>query len=49
MVYSGFSMDRALKRYTRYLLVMGDREAVPVEEIARTLGYSERRVARDLE
>ena len=49
MLYSGFSMNRALKRYTRYLLVMGDREAVPVEEIARTLGYSERRVARDLE
>ena len=49
MVFSGFSMNRALKRYTRYLLVMGDREAVPVEEIARTLGYSERRVARDLE
>lgn len=49
MFYSGFSMDRALKRYARYLLVMGDREAMPIEEIARTLGYSERRVVKDLE
>ena len=49
MLYSGFSMDRSLKRYARYLSVMGDREAVPVEELARTLGYSESRVERDLQ
>ncbi len=49
MLYSGFAMDKSLKRYSRYLLVMGDRGAVAVDELARTLGYSERRVTKDLE
>lgn len=49
MLYSGFAMDRQLRRFTRYLSVMGDREAVPVEELARTLGYSEGRVEKDLQ
>ena len=49
MLYSGFAMDRQLRRFTRYLSVMGDREAVPVEELARTLGYSESRVEKDLQ
>ncbi len=41
-------MDRQLKRYEKYLAVLGDREAMPVEELARTLGYPEKRVERDL-
>ena len=49
MLYSGFSMDRQLKRFSKYLLVLGDREAIPIDELARTLGYSERRVEKDLE
>ncbi len=49
MLYSGFSMDKSLKRYAKYLSVMGDREAVPVEELARTLGYSRSRVEKDLQ
>jgi len=49
MLGSGVSMDKSLKRYAKYLSVMGDREAVPVEELARTLGYSEKRVQRDLQ
>ena len=49
MLYSGFSMDKSLKRYAKYLSVMGDREAVPVEELARTLGYHASRVERDLQ
>ena len=49
MFFSGVSMDRSLKRYAKYLAVMGDREAVAVTEIARTLGYSVRRVTKDLE
>ena len=49
MLFSGFSMDRQLKRFSKYLLVMGDREAMPIDELARTLGYSERRVEKDLE
>lgn len=49
MLYSGVNMDRQLKRYAKYLAVMGDREAISVEELARTLGYSERRVEKDLQ
>lgn len=49
MFFSGLSMDRGLKRYGKYLAVMGDREAMPVEELARTLGYPERRVEKDLQ
>lgn len=49
MLYSGFSMDKSMKRYAKYLSVMGDREAVPVEELARTLGYPESRVEKDLQ
>lgn len=49
MLYSGVNMDRQLKRYAKYLAVMGDREAISVEELARTLGYSEKRVERDLQ
>ena len=49
MLFSGFSMDRRLKRFSKYLLVMGDREAMPIDELARTLGYSEKRVEKDLE
>lgn len=49
MLFSGFSMERKLKRFSKYLLVMGDRGAVPIDELARTLGYSERRVEKDLE
>ena len=49
MIYSGWSMDRQLRRFSKYLLVMGDRGAVAIDELARTLGYSERRVEKDLE
>lgn len=49
MLFKGFSMDRQLGRFSKYLLVMGDREAMPIDELARTLGYSEKRVEKDLE
>lgn len=45
----GFSMNRSLRRFARYLAVMGDREAISLEEMARTTGYSRRKVERDLE
>ena len=45
----GLSMERALKRYAKYLVVMGDREAISIEELSRTLGYSRRRVEKDLQ
>lgn len=46
---AGTSMDKAVKRYGKYLAVMGDRDVVPVEELARTLGYPRRRVEKDLQ
>ncbi len=46
---AGVSMGRGLKRYAKYLSVMGDRDAMPVDELARTLGYPERRVEKDLQ
>ena len=49
MFYSGLSMDRQLKRHAKYLSVMGDREAVAVEELSRVLGYPKKRVEKDLQ
>ena len=49
MFYSGLSMDRQLKRHAKYLSVMGDREAVSVEELSRVLGYPKKRVEKDLQ
>ena len=49
MFTSGLSMDRSLKRYAKYLAVMGDRDAVSLEELSRTLGHSRRRVEKDLQ
>ena len=49
MIWKGCSMDRQLRRYAKYLAVLGDREAMPVEELSRTLGYPERQVERDLQ
>lgn len=45
---AGVSMDKSMKRFAKYLAVMGDRDAVPVEELARALGYPRRRVEKDL-
>ena len=49
MLCGGLSMNRSLKRYAKYLAVMGEREAVSVSELSRTLGYSERTVEKDLQ
>ncbi len=49
MVWSGVSMDRALKRYAKYLAVVGQREAMSTEELARTLGFSRHQVEQDLQ
>ena len=48
MFVAGSNMSAAMKRYARYLAVMGDRAAIPVEELARKLGYSCRQVEKDL-
>ena len=49
MLGKGYFMDRQLGRFSKYLAVLGDRDAMPVEELARTLGYPERRTERDLQ
>lgn len=48
MFVAGRKMSRAMKRYTRYLAVMGGRAAVSVDELSRKLGYSQRQVEKDL-
>jgi len=49
MFLAGRGMSARVKRYAKYLLVMGDRESIAVEEFCRTLGFSRRKVERDLE
>ncbi|MBE6961972.1 MAG: hypothetical protein E7445_05895 [Ruminococcaceae bacterium] len=49
MFIAGRNMSAAIKRYARYFAVMGDRAAVPVEELARKLGYSYQQVQKDLQ
>ena len=49
MFFSGVSMDRQLKRNARYLAVMGDMEAIDLDVLARKLGFSRRRVEKDLQ
>ena len=49
MFCSGMSIDRSLKRYNKYLAVVGDYEAMAVEQLSRTLGYPSDRVEKDLQ
>jgi len=49
MFAAGVSMDKSMKRYAKYLSVMGDREAISIQELARTLGFGEKRVEKDLQ
>ena len=49
MFGKGVSMDRQVRRCTKYLAVIGEREAVDIRQLSRTLGYSARQVERDLQ
>ena len=49
MLGKGVSMDRQLKRYPKYLAVLGERESIGVEELSRTLGYPAGRTEKDLQ
>lgn len=49
MIFSGVSMSRSLRRYATYLTVLGDRNSIEIEELARTVGHSQRRVEKDLQ
>ena len=48
MLGAGISMSHAVKRYARYLAVMGDMEAISIESLARKMGFSEKQVRKDL-
>ena len=45
----GFLSDKDQKRYAAYLPIIGQREAVDVEELSRISGTSEKRVRKDLQ
>ena len=49
MLVCGVSMERSLRRYHQYLAVMGNREALAIDELARTLGHPRDRVEKDLQ
>ena len=49
MICSGISIDRSLKRYSRYLAVVGRAEAMPLDQLSRTTGYPRARVEKDLQ
>ena len=49
MLVCGISMERSLRRYHQYLAVMGNREALAIDELARTLGHPRDRVEKDLQ
>ncbi|MCI2058345.1 MAG: 5-bromo-4-chloroindolyl phosphate hydrolysis family protein [Oscillibacter sp.] len=49
MFFSGLAMERSIRRYNQYLRVIGALDAVPVEQLASKLGYSEKQVIRDLQ
>ena len=49
MLAKGWQIDRDFKRYAKYLPMIGDRDAVSVDELARTTGVSAKQVERDLD
>lgn len=49
MLFKSFLMQKDGKRYAKYLTIIADREAVSVEELARTTGESVKQVEKDLE
>ena len=49
MLGKGVSMDRAVRRYSKYLAVMGNVPSVSFRQLAETTGYSEKKVIDDLE
>ena len=49
MLGGGVSMDRSMKRYARYLVVMGDAEAMAFSQLAAKLGLPEKKVIKDLQ
>ncbi len=49
MLWKGISMDRALKRYTNYLAVLNNVQAMSFRQLAETTGYQEKRIIDDLD
>ena len=49
LFYNGIRMDRRAARYQKYLAVMGNVEAMPIDQLSRTLAYPEKTVTDDLQ
>lgn len=49
MLGKGISMDRAVKRYSNYLAIMGNAASVSFRQLAETTGRSEKKVIDDLD
>lgn len=49
LFWGGVKMDASMRRYARYSAVMEDTQAIPVADLCRKLGWSEKRVEKDLE
>ncbi len=49
MLGKGISMDRAVKRYSNYLAIMGNAASVSFHQLAETTGRSEKKVIDDLD
>lgn len=45
---SGITMNAAVKRYAKYLTIIGMNDAVEIDSLAAKVGYSKKRVEKDL-
>ena len=48
MFVKGHLLSRDMKRYAQYLAIIGDREAMAIDELSRIAGYSKRQTEKDL-
>ena len=49
LLTAGLGMDKQARRCQKYLTLLGDEARMPIGQLARKLGYSEKTVRRDLE
>lgn len=49
IIGSGLRTKRAISRYAQYVAIIGAQQAVNIKELAKTSGYSEKTVNRDLQ
>ena len=49
LLAGGLSMKRTMRRYPKYLAIIGSKDAMSLDTVARKLGYSRRRTEKDLQ